>query len=126
MAKYKLMTESQRKFCAFKEIKVGGSYMFPRMGFTVFDSPNFDNYDYVDTNPFTKSLDNELFKVKEIIDGFCKGNFSRRPKGRDFYLLKEELEFRGTTLAISLLLLAFVPCALYNAITYKKQINSIN
>ena len=115
------MTPEQRQFCAFKEIKVGGSYMFPRMGFTVFESPNYDNYDYVDTNPFTRSLDHELFEVKEIVNGFCKGNFSRRPKGRDFYLLKEDLEYRGTTLVIILLLLAFIPCAIYNVFTYKKQ-----
>lgn len=110
------MTLEQRRFCAIKKIKVGSTTMFPRFGFSVFAEPNYASEGmYMDTNPFTKSLDRELFEVKEITaNGFVRGNFYSRPKGRDFYIAKSELEMRGAIETILLLILCFIPCAIYN------------
>lgn len=80
----KLLTTKQKQWLISKTIKENDFYMFPRFGFTVYSEPNYSSGQHVNTNPFTKSLDGEYFLVKEKVNGFCRGNFYHKPKGRDF------------------------------------------
>lgn len=97
-----------------KTIKVGSFYSFPPTGFTVYAEPKYSSGAEIDTNPFTKSLAGEFFLVKEIENGFCKGNFYERLKGRDMYLTEEELSRRTLIEMLFLFLLAFIPLTIYN------------
>jgi hypothetical protein len=63
----KLLTTKQKQWLVRKTIKENNFYMFPRFGFTVYTSPNYMSGEYVDINPFTISLDGEMFLVKEKI-----------------------------------------------------------
>lgn len=110
----KLLTEKQRSWLVRKTIKVNGFYSFPALGFTVYAEPKYGSGVSIDTNPFTKSLAGEFFLVKEKVDGFCRGNFYERPKGRDMYLSEEELSRRGLIEILFLLIISFIPLALYN------------
>ena len=110
----KLLTTKQKQWLVRKTIKENDFYMFPRFGFTVYAEPNYASGEYIDTNPFTKSLDSEMFLVKEKINGFCRGNFYHKPKGRDVYLSEEELSRRGLIEMLFLLIISFIPMTIYN------------
>ena len=110
----KFLTTKQKHWMIRKTIKVGSFYSFPPMGFTVYAEPKYSSGAEIDTNPFTKSLASEFFLVKEIENGFCKGNFYERPKGRDMYLTEEELSRRTLIEMLFLFLLAFIPLTIYN------------
>lgn len=120
MKKFKFLTQEQKLFFLKRDIKAGESFPFPPMGFTVYDRPNYDaDSASISTNPFTKSLAGERFKVKEITEnGFCRGNFESRPKGADVYLRKNELEMRGLMEAGLLFLICSIPFILYNVWMY--------
>lgn len=117
MKKFKFLTQEQKLFFLKREIRAGASFPFPPMGFTAYESPKYDAESAtIHTNPFTKSLAGERFKVKEITEnGFCKGNFERRPKGPDIFIRKTELEMRGLMEAGLLFLICSIPFILYNA-----------
>ncbi len=111
----KLLTKKQKLWLLIKEIKIGGSYTFPAMGFSFYGTPDFDNQEYIDTNPFTRSLAYQRFKVKEIKNGFCKGNFAFNPKGPDMWLLESDLEMRGLFESLFLLIVCFIPFLIKNS-----------
>ena len=108
-----LLTKSQKKFLVRSKIKVGRSYMFPAFGFEAYISPNGEST-YIEANPATKSLANESFYVKEIKDGFCRGNFSYRPKGPDFWMEEEELSRHSLIVILLLLIICWLPMVFYN------------
>ncbi len=110
----KLLTDKQKKDIFTKEIKVGKSYMFPRFGFTIYDKPNFASGSYMSTNPFTRSLDHELFKVRTKIDGFCKGNFENESRSADFYIHENELCRYDLVAIIFLFFFAAIPVMIVN------------
>jgi hypothetical protein len=110
-----ILTKSQKKFLVRFNIKVGGTYMFPGNGFEVYEKPDHTGpSEWLDTNPFTKSLANESFKVKEMKNGFCRGNFSHRPKGPDFWIMEQELSQRPILLILFLLIICFLPMIIHN------------
>lgn len=110
----KIFTDKQKSFFVTKEIKSGSSYMFPRFGFTFYPDASYNHGTYMDTNPFTKSLDKELFYVKDVSGNFCKGNFVRKPLGQDFYIEKNELESRDMFEALLLFIFCCIPFVIYN------------
>lgn len=111
----KLLTDKQKQFLSRREIKVGSFYSFPAFGFDFYAEPNYSSGARMDTNPFTKSLQNEFFVVKEIINGeFCRGNFQYRPKGYDFYITHEQLSKRDSMPKLLLSILLFIPFFIYN------------
>lgn len=92
----KLFTDSQKQWFLKREIKVGGVYMFPMMGFDMYQFPEYSSPSaFLETNPLTKSLPEEAFLVKRIENGFCGGNFARRSKGSDFYIPEYQLARRN-------------------------------
>ncbi len=113
------LTEKQKEWFSTRTIKVGQSYMFPRFGFYIYPDPSYLYGEYLDTNPFTKSLDNERFLVKEKIDGFCRGNFEFRPKGADSYIEESGLAERDIFEKFILYLFCFIPIVVYNLFTKK-------
>lgn len=112
----RFLTKKQKTWIIQKNIKVGEFYSFPPMGFTVYVSPDYSSGDYMDTNPFTRSLAGEFFLVKEIIDGFCKGNFYDNPKGADMYITVTELSRRSLFEMFILFVTCSIPFTLYNCI----------
>lgn len=110
----RFLTEGQKQWMVRKTIKVGGFYSFPAMGFTVYVEPKYSSGEKIETNPFTRSLAGQFFLVKAKENGFCKGNFYERPKGRDMYLDEEELARRGLFEMLFLFLISFIPLAIYN------------
>lgn len=116
----KLLTDHQKQFITRKKIKEGEPYMFPRYGFVVYHSPSEDSTcEYIDTNPFTRSLDKEMFKVKKIINGFCQGNFYNKPVGRDMYITMDELSRRDIVVVLLFYIILSIPFILYNLLTGK-------
>lgn len=111
-----LLTQKQKQWLVRKTINVGEAYMFPRFGFTIYSEPKYSTGEYIDINPFTKSLDAEAFLVKEKINGFCKGNFERKPKYPDMYLTEEELSRRDLIEITLLFLITALPMILWNLI----------
>lgn len=112
----KFLTTKQKQWLVRKTIKENDFYMFPRFGFTVYLEPNYSSGERIHTNPFTKSLDNEMFLVKEKVNGFCKGNFYNNPKGRDMYLSEQELAKRGLIETLFLFIISFIPMYIYNCL----------
>jgi hypothetical protein len=113
----KLLTQKQKNWILRKNIKEGNLYMFPRFGFVAYRQPNLQSGEYININPFTKSLDNELFIVKEKINGFCKGNFHNKPLPQDIYLSEDELSRRELIEIVLLLIISFIPLTIYNLVT---------
>jgi hypothetical protein len=109
-----LFTSNQKKWFFKKNIKVGDFYMFPRFGFWFYSEPSEISCEYFESNPFTKSLDNQMFLVKSIENGFCKGNFYEKPLPRDFYLKTEELSSRNTIEVVFLFVICSIPMIIYN------------
>ncbi len=120
----KFLTSKQKRFITNRNIKVNDFYPFPAFGFNIYSQPNYNDGELVDTNPFTKSLLNEFFVVKEITNGFCKGNFQHRPKGHDFYITEKELSDRSFFESMFFLIILFIPMYLYNL--YKGGVNKID
>lgn len=120
----KLFTMKQKLWFFEKTIRVGETVMFPRFGFTVYTAPNFESGYSLDTNPFTKSLDNESFLVKDNLNGFYKGNFERRPKGADFYIHESELKRRDFIEVILLFSITCIPLIIYNLFVKEKNENN--
>lgn len=110
----KLLTDKQKLFLLRRTIRKGGLYMFPATGFNVYSGPSYSESIYMDTNPFTKSLSHEQFVVKDIIDGFCKGNFYSKPHHTDFYLSQDELSSRGLIEMMFLFMVTSIPMIVYN------------
>lgn len=83
------------EFVNFRTIKEDDFYMFPRWGFTVYESLEDKKGYYINTDPFTRSLDSEYFNVVKVHDnGLCEGNFLRSPHKDNFYISKFELSRR--------------------------------
>ncbi len=110
----KFLTQKQKLFLVKREIKKNGLYMFPAMGFDIYSGPSYLESVHMDTNPFTRSLAHEQFLVKDIENGFCRGNFYSKPHNTDFYLSEEELSRRGLIEMSLLFILTFIPFAIYN------------
>ncbi len=117
------LTIKQKRWLVRKEIKIGRSYSFPSLGFIAYSAPDYESGVYMDTNPLTKSLAQESFLVKDKINGFCRGNFSYKPKNIDMYLSEEELSRRGLFEIIFLLIICFIPLSIYN--WYKGGVKNI-
>ena len=113
----KLLTTKQKLWILSKNIKVGESYMFPRYGFTVYQDASYSKGKHLELNPFTKSLDHESFLVKEIKNGFCRGNFSNRPTDNDWWISVDELCQRDIVIVVLLFIVCFLPMVIYNLIT---------
>ena len=112
----KILTKKQKTWMIQKDIKVGGFYSFPTMGFNIYLKPDYSTGEYMHTNPFTRSLAEEFFLVKEITEGFCKGNFYDKPKGTDMYITVSELSRRSLFEMLVLFLTCSVPFLIYNII----------
>jgi len=108
------LTKKQKNWFQEREIKVGGIYMFPRFGFELYSKPCYSSGQYLDTNPFTKSLDNERLIVKEKIDGFCRINFVSGKKCPDGYIEEYDLKQRDVFEKLILYFLCFIPLVIYN------------
>ena len=118
----KLFSPKQATFITTKKIKVGGFYSFPSLGFTVYENSDYSKGASIETNPFTKSLDHELFIVKEITEnGLVRVNLINRPRAKDFYLSLHEIENRGLITMLFLLLILTIPFLLYNLYTSNKK-----
>jgi len=113
----RFFTKTQKSFFVRRDIKVGGFYPFPMSGFYIYSEPNALSGEYFNCNPMTKSLQGQYFVVKEITDfDYCKGNFKSRPKGRDFYILKDELSQKPLIEILLLFVLLSIPFMAYNLI----------
>jgi len=112
----KLLTKEQVIWILTREIKINKSYSFPEMGFGVYIKPSYGEKVFIETNPFFKSLAHERFKVKEIKNGFVRGNFEFKPKGHDMWILQSELENRNLFVALMLLIFCFIPFVISNKI----------
>lgn len=110
------LTDGQKEFLIKQEIKVGNVCMLPRWGFAVYGSPEYGDYQWLDTNPFTKSLDDQPIKVLEVQDNFIKVEFlkKRRKASTPFWLLKSEIEVRSFTETVILTILCAIPFTVYN------------
>lgn len=117
-----LLTSEQKEWLFNRTIKSGENYMFPRWGFTAYLAPKFNSESVrIDINPMTKSLDHELFAVKEIVNGFCRGNYVRKPKTPDFYIHESELKRRDLIEVALLYATVAIPMIIYNLLIYKKH-----
>lgn len=106
-------TKKQKDFINLRTIKEGSFYMFPRFGFNIYSDKDGTYGEYMDTNPFTKSLDNEYFMVKNIEGDYIRGNFYKKPLKNDFYLCKYELQQKDIFLRLFLFVVLFIPFTMY-------------
>jgi hypothetical protein len=89
------LTDSQKTFLFKRNVQAGDIQMFPRFGFSVYSSPDWNSErSYLDTNPLTKSLDHERMVIKNVIGDFCQVNFQRRPIPMDMYIPLSQVESR--------------------------------
>ena len=109
----KLLTTTQKQFLLRRTIRKGGMYMFPISGFNIYTGPYSESI-FMDTNPFTRSLAHEQFVVKDIVDGFCKGNFQSKPYSSDFYITQDELSRRSLIEMLLLFTITSIPMTIYN------------
>jgi len=115
------LTKKQLDFCFKRTIKINNTYMLPRFGFTAFQEPYGDNF-YMDTNPFTKSLDYSTVIVTGEDRGFYKVRFSERRRHEpliQFYLPKHEMEMRSAFEGVFLRIVLWPFFSIYNL--FKKQ-----
>lgn len=118
----KFFTKKQKNWLLSRNIKVGKPYTFPKFGFSIYETPNYSSGERIDTNPFTKSLEHEMFLVKGETDGFLRGNFYYKPHHTDFYLTRFSLEERSGIEILFLIITCFIPLVLYNYLwTGKKK-----
>lgn len=111
------LSNDQKTWLLIRNIKEGGSYPFPSGAFRFFNNPNFHDSEYVDNYPLGKNFDHQRFKVKEIKNGFCRGNFAFRTRGKnipDLWILKDDLELRGLLESLALLIICFIPFVIKN------------
>jgi hypothetical protein len=113
-------TDKQKNFILKRDIKVGKSYSFPELEFRVSqelpDIEKIEDMETVNTNPFTKSLSGQYFLVKEVGDVFLRGNFSKRPLKKYFYVLKYEFVRNPIGFVIFMTIILFIPFNIYNII----------
>lgn len=120
----KILTKKQKEFLTTRNIKVGSTYPFPTYGFTAYSLPEYGCQTVsVETNPFTKSLANQLFEISRIEGDFCKGNFAHNPKGVDWWMHRNDLENRALMEMAVYFLLSFIPMIIYNLFTGKYRTN---
>lgn len=110
------LTPSQRFFLVRRRIEVGEAYPLPRWGFSVYSGPSFGDRGFIDTNPFTRSLDHDLAEVKEIKGPFVRINLLRNPVPYDFWMEGEELSRRDVIESLLLTLLCYVPMLVWNLV----------
>lgn len=115
-----MLTQRQKDFCAKRKIRKGWTYMLPRFGFTAYPVPSYSCGEYINTNPFTKSLDFSPVTVLGEKDGFYKVKFDGR-REMPFYVSKSEMEFRGVFITLILRGLLWPFFSLYNIITGNKD-----
>lgn len=116
----KLLTEKQKEWLSTRTVNVNETYMFPTFGFHIFAEPSYlGQSEFLDTNPFTRSLAHERFLVKEKVNGFCRGNFEHKPKGADVYIPEHELAHRDLIERVALYLTCFIPFVVYNLFSSK-------
>ncbi len=106
-------TQRQKDFLLYRNIKEGKFYMFPRFGFSVYADPHGIYGEHLHTDPFFNSLDHEYFVVKEISNGYCRGNYYNKPINRDFYLSLDELKRSDPFIKVILFVLLCIPFTLY-------------
>lgn len=88
------LTEGQKKFCSERTMKIGDVKILPRYGFTAYSTPNGEKF-YMDSNPFTKSLDKSPVIIVDEEEGFYKVKFEKsRRYEPPFYVRKYEMESR--------------------------------
>jgi hypothetical protein len=98
--------------------------MFPRTGFTAYSEPRISKGEYIDLNPFTKSLHNYLFEVKAIVGPFAKGNMQPNSLANDFYILHSELAKRDLVEVVILFVICIIPFSIKNYIMRMKKEDS--
>lgn len=111
-----LLTDKQTEWLNYRTIKVGGYYSLPRWGFFAFPEPNWSHREYVDINPFTKSLDGQLVEAKEIKGDFVRVNFVDKPAPKSIWLETEELAHRDAIERFFVYLLCWLPMVIYNKV----------
>ena len=100
-----------KKILNTRELSIGKAYMLPRWGFTLFEQPDgLSKSVIMDTNPFTKSLDNHPVRIKYLDKNFVGVNFADNPTGPDFYLYRWRLEERDFVekIFVAVFLLPFI------------------
>ena len=115
------LTDKQKYWFKNRTIEIGQAYMFPRFGFFIYLSPSYMGGEYLDTNPFTKSLDNQRFLVKSKINGLCRGNFEHKPTSQDAYLEEAELQRRDAFERLILYSFCYIPLIIYNFFARNKK-----
>ena len=110
----RFLTTKQKLWMIKRTIKVDNFYMFPMFGFHIYPEANYLNSEYMDVNPFTKSLGHECFNVKEKVNGFFKGNFYHKPLIKDFYLSEDELSSRSFIEIFLIMSFALIPLVIFN------------
>lgn len=116
------LTKRQWNWLNRREIKEGELYMFPRFGFNIYSSDSYIDSEYININPFTRSLDHESFIAKEKRNGFVRGNYYHKPLTQDFYLEERELSYRDRIEFLLLLGLCYIPFFVYNLFKSKKKL----
>lgn len=92
--KHDWLTPDQRNFLTRRNLKIGGSSPLPRWGFHVYSKPDVAYGEWLDANPFTKSIDGVYVKIISFDHIFVQVNFSNRPCSKNFYIPKHQLEKR--------------------------------
>lgn len=116
-----MLTFEQKEYISKRKLKVGGICMLPRWGFTAYASPNYGDYQYFDTNPFTKSLDNHPIQIVSLSGSFVEVKFLNKRFGKadkHWWMLNTQLEQRDVVEKGLLLCVCIVPFMLVNA--YRK------
>lgn len=108
------LTDTQKTFLFERKIKVGGLYLLPRWGFTIYTQPSYSTGQYLDTNPFTKSLDHERIVVKEIVGDFCRVNFTTGKKSADGFIETDDLKYRDNVEICLMYFFCYIPMVVYN------------
>lgn len=111
-----MLTSKQKHFLFFRNLKEGSVVLLPQMGFSVWAEPNFlSKTEWVNTNPFTKSLNGSPVVVQEIVNQFVKVKFiDNKTPNLDFYLLKTDLEIRAMVEIIFLSFFCVLAFFIYN------------
>lgn len=117
----KLLTTKQKDWFFTRSIKVGSVCRPPMGGFEIYQSASFSSSVYIDANPLTKSLQHELFVVKELDGIFTKVNWQSRPTKQDFYVLLSDLQTRSLIEVALLFIVCWLPLVLFNLVTGKRK-----
>lgn len=122
MSNFKFFTDEQKISFMFRKLKVGSIYMLPSFGFTAYSSPNGAS-EYIDTNPFTKSLDSQPVELIEMDGSYCKVKFieSRKGKRPEFWIRASDVAYRGIIGGLIFAAIASVPYMAYNMFVWIKK-----